>query len=193
MAFVEALIEIFNLAILTIAIGFIISGYIKHPNKSFRQQMKRTFFDWDDFKFGLLIAAPGIVLHELAHKFVAIGFGTQATFQIFFIGILLGVFLRMIKSPVLILAPGYVMIPNLEALTPLQTSLVAFGGPFVNLLLWLIPLAILRTQKGKLSRSMAVFLFYTAFLNMWLFIFNMLPIPPLDGSKVFLGLFNTLF
>ena len=194
MSLAQALVEILNLILLTIVIGFIISGFIKHPRKSFRQQQggRGKFFDWDDFKFSILIAAPGIVIHELFHKFFAIGFGASASFQLFPIGIALGIILRLVHSPFVILAPGFVVISQDANITSAQMALVAFAGPLVNLLLWLIPTFILRTRKRKLSRSLAIFLFYTASINMWIFIFNMIPIPPLDGSKVLIGLINAL-
>lgn len=183
--------EIFNLIILVVAIAYILSGYIKSPKKSFRQLRKRTFFDWEDFKFAAIIAVPAILFHELAHKFVAMAFGAAATFKIFTFGILLGIFLRLIMSPFLILAPGYVEIPVEAAITASQMGIIAFAGPFINLILWLVPTFILKTQKGKLKRNTAIFLFYTAFLNMWLFIFNMIPIQPLDGSKILYGLISS--
>ena len=185
----QALVEILNLVLLTIVIGYIISGYIKHPKKSPRSQGNR-FFDWDDFKFSILIAAPGIVIHELFHKFFAIGFGASASFQIFPIGIILGIILRLLHSPFVILAPGFVVISPDAGLASAQMALVAFAGPLVNLMLWLAPTFILRLRKRKLSKSVTIFLFYTASINMWLFIFNMIPIPPLDGSKVLIGLIN---
>ena len=182
--------EIINLIVLIVAIAYILSGYIKSPNKSFRQLRKRSFFDWEDFKFATIVAVPAILFHELAHKFVAIAFGAAATFKIWIFGIGLGIFLRLIMSPFLLLAPGYVEIPKQAVLTAQQMGLVAFAGPFINLILWLIPAFILKFQRRKLHRNTAVFLFYTAFLNMWLFIFNMIPIPPLDGSKVLYGLLS---
>ena len=192
MTLAQAAVEILNLILLTAVIGYIISGYIKHPRKTFRQQHseKGKFFDWDDFKFSLLIAAPGIVIHELFHKFFAIGFGAGASFQIFPIGIAIGIILRLIHSPFVLLAPGYVMISQDAGITSAQMAIIAFGGPLVNLLLWLGPTFVLRNQKRKLSRNMAIFLFYTASINLWLFIFNMIPVPPLDGSKVLMGLIN---
>ena len=190
MTLAQALVEILNLVLLVVVIGYIISGYIKHPRKSFRQQQERKLFDWEDFKFSILIAAPGIVIHELFHKFFAIGFGAGASFQLFPIGIALGLILRLIRSPFVLLAPGFVVISQDAGITSAQMALIAFGGPLVNLLLWLLPTFILRTRKRKLSRIWAIFLFYTASINMWLFIFNMLPIPPLDGSKVLIGLIN---
>lgn len=182
MAF-TSLTELFNLLILIVAIAYILSGYIKSPKKSLKQLRKRTLFDWEDFKFATIIAVPAILFHELAHKFVAMAFGAAATFKIFGFGIILGLFLRIIMSPILILAPGYVEIAGEVALETTQMGVVAFAGPLVNLLLWLGPTFILKTQR-KIKRTTATFLFYTAFLNMWLFIFNMIPFPPLDGSKI---------
>lgn len=192
MTLAQALVEILNLVLLTVVIGYIISGYIKHPRKSFRQQHaeRGRFFDWDDFKFSLLIAAPGIVIHELFHKFFAIGLGASASFQLFPIGIALGLILRLVRSPFVLLAPGFVVISQDAGLTSAQMALVAFAGPLVNLILWLLPAFVLRFRKRDIGKTWAIFLFYTSSINMWLFIFNMIPIPPLDGSKVLMGLIN---
>ncbi|MBU2497001.1 MAG: site-2 protease family protein [Nanoarchaeota archaeon] len=181
--------EIFYLVVLILAIAYILSGYIKSPKKSYRQLRKRSFFDWEDFKFAAVVAVPAILFHELAHKFAAIAFGAAATFKIWGFGLILGVFLRLIYSPFLLLAPGYVEISS-EILSSSQMGIIAFAGPLVNLILWLVPTFILRIKKGKLKKNTAIFLFYTAFLNMWLFIFNMIPIPPLDGSKVLYGIIS---
>ncbi len=182
--------EIFNLIILIAAIAYILSGYIKSPDKSLLKMRRKSLFDWDDFKFAAIIAVPAILFHELAHKFVAIAYGAEATFEIFGFGILLGLFLRLIHSPFLLLAPGYVLISPEAALSVQQFGIVAFAGPFVNLIFWLVPAFILKTQKRKLKRRTAIFLFYTSFINMWLFIFNMIPFNPLDGGKVFAALLS---
>ncbi len=192
MSLASALLEILNLAILVVVIGFIISGYVRSPKKRHFELRERKLFDWDDFLFGVLIAAPGIVIHELAHKFLAIGFGASATFQLFPLGLALGIILRLVRSPFLILAPGFVVIGNEASISPLDMGMIAFAGPLINLVLWLVPMMVLRIRKRKLKRNVGIFLFYTSFLNMWLFIFNMIPIPPLDGSKVLLGLINAL-
>ncbi|MEK6853031.1 MAG: M50 family metallopeptidase [Nanoarchaeota archaeon] len=181
---IPILIEILNLLILIVVVGFIFSGYIRAP-KNYAKP--RTFFSWDDFLFSIAIAAPAILIHELAHKFFAIGFGVSATFKIFAIGIVIGIILRLVNSPFLILAPGYVEIGNAaQSLAPLQMSLVALSGPLVNLVLWLVPKFILKASRNRrirLKKNTAIFLHYTSLLNMWLFIFNMLPIPPLDGFQ----------
>ena len=50
-----------------------------------------------------------------------------------------------------------------------------------------------RENLREEKRKQIVALHLTKIINLWLFIFNMLPIPPLDGSKVFYHLFQTIF
>ena len=175
--------EIFYLAVLTAALGYIFSGYIRYPvtHPVTRKQQ------WQDMKFAAMIATPAVLLHELGHKFVAMGFGLPAVFEIFWGGIALGLILKLVHSPILILAPGYVLIPQGTANLPM--ALIALAGPLVNLALWLGSAHYLRKHKKLRMRTM-VTLMLTKKINMILFIFNMIPIPPLDGSKVFLGLFE---
>jgi Zn-dependent protease len=174
--------EIFYLVLLILAIGYIISGYIKIPGLYSRG------LNWKGIKFAILVAAPAVVIHELGHKFVGIALGYASFFHIWWFGLLIGVALRVIGSPFLLLAPGYV---SISATNPIHLGLIAFAGPFVNLVLFLVALIVLKNKK-RMKRKEFVFWHLTKLINMWLFIFNMIPIPPLDGSKVFgalLGLF----
>jgi len=173
--------EIFNIIILTLAIGYIFSGYIRIPGLYSRG------FNLKGIKFAILVTAPAIILHELAHKFVGLALGYGAMFHIWWFGLGLGIFLRVIGSPFLILAPGYVSIALNT--TPLELSAIAFAGPFINLVLFGISFFVLKYKK-RLKRKEFAFWHLTKLINMWLFIFNMLPIPPLDGSKVFAGIFG---
>lgn len=176
------LIELFYLLVLVLSIGYIFTSFIKDPTRYY------SFgFNWQDFKFALLVAAPGIVIHELLHKFTAIFFGLSANFYIFWAGLGIAVFLKLISSPFLLIAPGYVAISGNA--TQLQSTLISFAGPFANLLIWFIAYLILNSAK-RLSRQQAVLLYLTKKINLTLFIFNMIPIPPLDGFKVFYGLFT---
>lgn len=179
--------EILDLILITVALGYVFSGFIKRPRTELDLLYRRSSLNLEDFKFAILIAAPAVILHELAHKFVAIAFGLSAKFYAWGFGLFLGAFLRFIGSPFILLAPGYVGIP--PGATDLQTILIAFAGPFTNLVLWLVCDAILK-RKRHLTRKQAITLYLTKQINIWLFIFNMLPIPPLDGSKVFYGLFR---
>ena len=173
--------EILYLLVVTGVVAYIFTGLIKRKPRDILSVKK---FDWKDFKFAALVAAPGIILHELAHKFVAMGFGLEALFFIWPTGLAIGVFLKVVGSGFILLAPGYVSIAS--AATSGQMMWIALAGPLVNLVLWLGAGYLLK--KPSIPRSRALFLLLIQQINKWLFIFNMLPIPPLDGSKVLFGL-----
>lgn len=69
---------------------------------------------------------------------------------------------------------------------------VSLAGPVSNLLQALVTAVILRLAiaLGVASAGVTAFLGTFLFLNIALAVFNMLPIPPLDGSKVLMGLVN---
>ena|SRR3989344_1335510 len=174
------LTEIFYIILLTLVIGYIFSGYIRIPGLYSRG------FNWRGIKFAIIVTAPAIILHELGHKFVGLILGYSAMFFIWWPGLILGIFLRIIGSPFLILAPGYV---SVNPTVPLELSAIAFAGPFINLVLFSTAILILRFKR-RLRRKGFLFWHLTKVINMWLFIFNMIPIPPLDGSKVLMGLLS---
>jgi len=174
--------EIFYIIILTLAVGYIISGYIRIPG------LYSGGLNWRSIKFAILVAAPAVVIHELGHKFAGIALGYASFFHIWWFGLVIGIALRAIGSPFLLLAPGYVSIP---ATNPVHLGLIAFAGPFINLVLFLAALIVLK-NKRRMKKKEFLFWHLTKVINMWLFIFNMIPIPPLDGSKVFGALFGLL-
>ena len=177
--------EVIYLLITTLVIGYIFSGF----TTKFRGIDYFKKFNLSDFKLSILVAAPGIILHELSHKFVAMFFGLTAQFQIFTFGLILGTILKFFNSPLIILAPGYVGIAGNT--TELAMTSIAFAGPLINLILWISAHYILKYKN--LRRKQAIFFLLTKEVNKWLFIFNMLPIPPLDGSKVWFGLYHLIF
>jgi len=61
-------------------------------------------------------------------------------------------------------------------------ALIAAAGPFTNLVLAVIGALFLHLATG--SALLANFLATFVSLNVVLFVFNILPIPPLDGSRV---------
>lgn len=76
-------------------------------------------------------------------------------------------------------------------------SLVSFAGPLSNLILMVIAIVLYKVVMAVPSLAafepLRIFLFYLAAINLLLAIFNLIPVPPLDGSGVlakFIGLRN---
>lgn len=183
--------EIIDLIAMTFFVGYIFSGMIpvRRENYDPLQHYKKRF-DFEGLKFAVMATAPAIILHELAHKFVALGFGLDAVFYAFYrstftlmLGIL-SIIAKLTGFGFVFFVPGYVGISGNG--TNLQFALTAFAGPLINLVLWLVPLYLI---KNKLyNKRHYLLLFLTQRINMFLFIFNMLPVPGFDGYKVFMGI-----
>jgi len=130
-----------------------------------------------------------VTLHELGHVFAALRQGDDTPR-------ILG---RVTLDPVVHMGvPSLVMAALLGlawGVTPTNPSAfrgrhgrayVAFAGPLVNLVLaflGLTALALLLRDGGR-PNNLHQFLAIFGSLNLILFVFNMLPIPPLDGATV---------
>lgn len=181
---ITSVYEIVSILIVIAAIAYIFSGFVPKNNPfSLRP-------GWNEIKFAAIVAAPAVIIHEMFHKFTALSVGIPAFFQAWWFGLGLAVFLKVVGSPFVIIAPGYVAMPAIAA--PLESTLIAFAGPFANLLLWLSTALYLKKAKA-MRRKAFLFLMLTKKINMYLFIFNMLPIPGFDGFHVVSGLWNIFF
>lgn len=208
-----AALEIIDIAIMTLALGYIFSRLIRAPQTRWQAFSEvqlswwRKLFNFSDFRYALMIVAPAVVFHELGHKFVSIWLGFPAIFHgpltggaIVWVGTLIGIVMRVLALPFIFFIPGYVAPITASAwahISPLQMSAIAFAGPAINLALfiafWLLPKSeIVRRRLGDSWPKWARFFHISRAINLWLFIFNMLPIPPLDGSKVIMGLISAI-
>lgn len=71
-------------------------------------------------------------------------------------------------------------------------AIVSFAGPLSNLVLALIFLLLFslsRNWESEYHIQLINFFWYGVFLNVFLFAFNILPLPPLDGSHILFDLF----
>jgi len=66
--------------------------------------------------------------------------------------------------------------------------LVAAAGPLVNLILCMISLVILHATHLILPSFITLFFVLFISYNTLFFVFNLIPLPPLDGSKILIGL-----
>ena len=131
---------------------------------------------------GLFLACVGLVivsflLHEMGHKITAQKSGYWSEYRMFPAGLAFTLILSL--AGFLFAAPGAVMIAgNLDSKT---NGRISIAGPAVNMVFAAIGMAGGILMNG----SVWVVPFYLlASLNASLGLFNLLPIPPLDGSKV---------
>lgn len=75
-------------------------------------------------------------------------------------------------------------------------AVVSFAGPFSNFIfaIFFFVLFVISDQWfGSLHTFVVKLMWYGVFLNIFLFVFNLLPIPPLDGSHILFDLFPNKF
>jgi Zn-dependent protease len=131
------------------------------------------------FGASFLAVASGFLLHELMHKRVAQGYGCQAEFRMNPMGLLIGLFTAVFGF--LIVLPGAVMIAG--RITKRENGVISAAGPMMNMLIGGSLLAL--TLSLEVDTDLWFVVGIVAFINLWLAFFNLLPVPPLDGSKVF--------
>jgi Zn-dependent protease len=183
-----SLMEIIDMLIMIGVLGFVFMNAFKiqkkhndnHDDILDKYLKKSKFFNWHDFWFAVMIVAPAIILHEIGHKAVALSFGLSAEFHAAYVWLAIAVILRLFNSPFIFFVPAFVAIAGLA--TPGENALIAFAGPGINLIIFLIAIIALKTQKLS-SKSHQLWML-TKNINLFLFIFNMLPIPYFDGFKV---------
>ena len=75
-------------------------------------------------------------------------------------------------------------------------ALVSFAGPFSNLVLAIVfALVLAAAHNSSMSSDSLILniLWYGTFFNIFLFFFNLIPIPPLDGSHILFDIFPNKF
>ncbi|MBS3128883.1 hypothetical protein J4410_07110 [Candidatus Woesearchaeota archaeon] len=181
--------ELLDLIIMTVAVGFIFMDFFPPPSKkAYDPLQKMSSFNWHALWFAVMITAPSVIFHELAHKFVAISMGLQATFHAAYMWLGIGLVLKLLNTGFIFFVPGYV---STLGATQTQHAVIALAGPALNLVLFCIAWIVIKTTK-KLSHKQHLFWSITKRINGFLFVFNMIPIPGFDGSHVLRGIL-TLF
>ena len=149
------------------------------------------------------VIVPSIILHEVSHGWVANAFGDDTAKRAG----------RLTLNPIAHVDPvGTLIVPALLSLAsagvfgwakpvPVNTGklrsprnqgvLVSLAGPATNAVIAAISAVVfIKVIRPGLPTSgliptSALIVFYIGLVNVWLCIFNLIPIPPLDGSVLF--------
>ncbi|HEU4322831.1 MAG TPA: site-2 protease family protein [Roseiflexaceae bacterium] len=130
-----------------------------------------------------IVCGMAFVLHELAHRVVARGYGAEAHFVANNGWLVLSIVLAL--AGIFVAAPGAVWHRGL--LTRRQGGLIALAGPVTNMVLSvLFFIALCLVVLGIITLpELAVRICYVGFtFNAWIGLFNMIPAGPFDGAKV---------
>ncbi len=131
------------------------------------------------FAVMLVLVTLSFVLHEMGHKFVAQDLGYWSEYRMYPAGLFLALVMSLFGF--LIAAPGAVYIAG-RNISDRDDGKISIAGPLVNMVLAAVGIV----GCLLLNHSAFVIPFYLLMsLNGSLALFNMLPIPPLDGSKIF--------
>jgi Zn-dependent protease len=159
--------------VLTCAFAFIFSGGIW--NKQFHSSFLTLL------PIAALAVALSFILHELMHKFVAQHYGAWAEFRTWPAGLMVTIVSSMLGF--LIGLPGATYIFS-NSFTRRQNGIVSLAGPATNLVVFFAFVAIGLVVGTSGPSYLVLAIGVVMFISLWLGFFNMLPIPPLDGSKV---------
>lgn len=161
--------------------------------------------DWAQVVLVVAVLVPSVILHEVSHGVVAHWYGDDTAKEAGrltlnplphidpFGTVILPVLLSLGGLGAFGYAKPVPVQPN-RLRNPRQHSLyVSLVGPAVNLVLALVAVVIYRTFFESARSGATVLLepslvarivFYFGFVNVILAVFNLLPIPPLDGSAM---------
>ncbi|MBU5678538.1 MAG: site-2 protease family protein [Candidatus Aenigmatarchaeota archaeon] len=134
--------------------------------------------------FSFIAVAIGFIAHELGHRSVARRFGCYSEYKMWPNGLILAILLSFFGF--VFAAPGAVVIhPRIDLwgrmvpLTKKKSGIISISGSIMNIILSMAFLSL------YLFYNLQIF-YYGSKINAWFAIFNLIPIPPLDGFKVFI-------
>ncbi|MBW6487073.1 MAG: site-2 protease family protein [Syntrophobacterales bacterium] len=146
----------------------------------------------------LLVAVPllyAIIFHELAHGWVAWKLGDPTAKNagrltlnplghLEPIGTLMLLFVGFGWARPVPINMGYIR-------TRSGLIMVAAAGIVANMIMAFISVLLFRLLAPESSSSLGLLLYYMTQINIMLAAFNLIPIPPLDGSKILMGFLSS--
>jgi Zn-dependent protease len=137
--------------------------------------------------FFLVALGLGFILHELAHKFTANYFGHYAQFKMWTKGLGFMFLLAILPTRFMFIAPGAVYIHGEgRPITRRENGIISIAGPVTNVVIALLAMGALAVSGPAVLSALGGIELWSsiAWINTFLALFNLIPIYPLDGSKV---------
>jgi Zn-dependent protease len=172
--------EVKDILVSTLALGFIFSW-------SLQALSDIPAFITEIIITTAIIGFLAFIPHELMHKFFANKYHCHAQYEMWKTGLLIALALAVFTNGAFVFAaPGAVVIYTMYRshagihnvqLTSKQNAIISAAGPATNMAIAALAFAAALYYPHPL-------LFTVVKINAFLAMFNLLPIPPLDGSKI---------
>lgn len=162
------------------------------------------FYDWSTLPFVILVLVLSFTIHEFAHAYSAYKLGDSTAYQFGRVSLNPMVHLDLFGTIMLLIAgigwakPVPVNRGNFKR-PRLMGIIVTAAGPLSNLILAFISLFVfalfqkygwLKGMSVGSSDAIVLFLQLMITINLRLFLFNLIPIPPLDGYRIIQDVVN---
>ncbi|MFH0970239.1 MAG: hypothetical protein V1776_02145 [Candidatus Diapherotrites archaeon] len=134
----------------------------------------------DALAIAALAVGTGFLLHEMAHKYVAIHFGAKAEFRAWNTGLLVALAVAVLFR-FIFAAPGAVYIYG-KHVTLRENGIISAAGPLMNIIIGIIGIGLSSLFATSQIGHVALIV---GSINLYLAMFNLLPFFILDGAKVF--------
>jgi len=152
--------------------------------------------------FSIIVLIFSVVIHEVSHGYMALMFGDQTAKNMGRLTLNpikhIDLFGSIIVPLILVILPGNFILGWAKPVPYNPYNLknrkwgefwVAFAGPLSNIIIGLVFIILIRLSPILgLSSVFVTLAFMIVLINFVLALFNMMPIPPLDGSKILLNL-----
>lgn len=144
----------------------------------------------------IAVILGSMILHELMHGLVAYALGDDTaklqgrlTLNPIkhidpFMTIILPVILAISGGPIFGGAKPVPFNPNRLRYGEWGVALVAISGPLTNLLIAFVSFGVFTVSGVSAGSTLGQILMMVVIVNIGFFVFNMIPVPPLDGSRV---------